>query len=153
KSVFAVVLMGVPAIAQNAPPPAATSSAPDDKSGAYYNFAMGRLYAELAATEGNKGDYVAKAIQHYQEALKLDPSANIIFEELTDIYIQTNRLRDAVSQAEEMLKKNPDNLNARRMLGRIYMRMLNENGSTKINEEYLKQAIDQFQLITAKEPK
>src|SRR6266699_3794555 len=72
---------------------------PDNKAGAYYNFAMGRLYAGMAASEGNKSDYINKSIQHYQEALKLDPSSSIIFEELTDIYIQTNRLRDAVSQA------------------------------------------------------
>ena len=78
---------------------------------------MGRLYAQLAASEGNKNDYVNKAIQHYREALRLDPSANIIFEELTDLYIQTNRLADAVTQAEDMLKQNPDNLDARRMLG------------------------------------
>ena len=53
---------------------------------------MGRLYAQLAAAEGNKNDYINKSIQHYREALRLDPSANIIFEELTDLYIQTNRL-------------------------------------------------------------
>ena len=52
-----------------------------------------------------------------------------------------------------MLKKNPDNLNARRMLGRIYMRMLGDSSAGKINEEYLKQAIEQYQKITEKEPK
>ncbi len=71
------------------------------------------------APRGSKED-VAKSIDHYQQALKLDPSASIIFEELTDLYIQTGRLRDAVTQAEDLLKQNPDNLDARRMLGRIY---------------------------------
>ena len=71
KAASAVVLMGALACAQNAQPPAAASNATDNKAGAYYNFAMGRLYAELAASEGNKGDYVSKAVQHYQEALKL----------------------------------------------------------------------------------
>src|ERR1019366_1985800 len=68
---------------------------PDNKAGAYYNFAMGRVYAELAQAYGNKPDYLTKAIQHYQEALKLDPGASLVFEELTDLYIQTNHLRDA----------------------------------------------------------
>ena len=72
---------------------------PDNKAGAYYNFAMGRVYAELAQAYGNKPDYLTKAIQHYQEALKLDPSASLVFEELTDLYIQTNHLRDAITQA------------------------------------------------------
>src|SRR5690349_20801959 len=126
---------------------------PDNKAGAYYNFAMGRLYAELAGSQGNKTEYVSKAIQHYQEALKADPGSSIIFEELTDLYIQTNRLRDAVTQAEDMLKQSPDNLEARRMLGRIYTRMAGENQSGRVDERYLKQAIEQFQKITDKDSK
>ena len=105
---------------------ASPATAPDDKSGAYYHFAMGRLYALLAGAEGSKED-IAKAIENYQEALKLDPSASIIFEELTDLYIQTGRLQDAVTQAEDLLKKDPENLDARRMLGRIYTRMIGGN--------------------------
>jgi tetratricopeptide (TPR) repeat protein len=131
----------------------APQTPPDNKAGAYYNFAMGRLYAGLAASEGNKNDYVSKAIHHYQEALKLDPSSGIIFEELTDIYLQTNRLRDAVAQAEDLLKQNSDNLDARRMLGRIYMRMAGDNQSGRVDERYVKSAIEQFQKVTEKDPK
>jgi len=132
--------------------PAETATTPDsNKAGAYYNFAMGRLYAELAGAYTNRNDYVTKAIQHYQEALKLDPSAGIIFEELTDLYIQTNRLRDAVAQAEDLLKQNPDNLDARRMLGRIYTRMAGDSQAGKVNEDYLKLAIEQYQKVTAKD--
>ena len=134
--------------------PAETSNAPDNnKAGAYYNFAMGRLYAELAGAYSNRNDYVSKAIQHYQEALKLDPSAGIVFEELTDLYIQANRLRDAVAQAEDLLKQNPDNLDARRMLGRIYTRMAGDSQAGKVNEDYLKLAIEQYQKVTAKDAK
>jgi tetratricopeptide (TPR) repeat protein len=134
----------------SANPPA---NAPDNRAGAYYHFAMGRLYAELAGAEGNKED-VNKSIEHYQEALKLDPTAGIIFEELTDLYIQTGRLQDAVAQAEGLLKQDPGNLDARRMLGRIYTRMIGGNPQDgKINENFLRQAIDQYQKITQKDPK
>ena len=125
---------------------------PDNKAGAYYNFAMGRVYAELAQAYGNKPDYLNKAIQHYQEALKLDPSASLVFEELTDLYIQTNHLRDAITLAEEMLKQSPDNVDARRMLGRIYMKMIS-TADNRINEDYLRKAIEQLQKVTEKEPK
>src|SRR5258708_1869833 len=118
--------------------PAPPDGAQENKAGAYYNFAMGRVYAELAQASGNK-DYLTKAIQHYQDALKLDPSASIIFEELTDLYIQTNHLRDAITQAEDMLKQNPDNVDARRMLGRIYMKMTSTQDN-RINKDYLPQA-------------
>jgi len=146
---FAVSLASV-SFAQT---PAQTAQAPDNKAGAYYNFAMGRVYAELAAAYGNRPDYVSKAIQHYQEALKLDPSAGIIFEGLTDLYIQNNRLRDAVDQAEELLQQNPDNLAARRMLGRIYTRMVSNPQNGRMDEGYLHKAIEQYQKITAKDPK
>jgi len=151
KALLIVTSLGCAAFAQT---PAGTAKAPDDKSGAYYNFAMGRVYAELAQATGNKPDYLSKAIQHYQEALKLDPSASIIFEELTDLYIQTNHLRDAITQAEDLLKQNPDNLDARRMLAKIYFRMIPTNTQDgRINEDYLKKAIEQYEKITTKEPK
>ena len=132
--------------------PGRNPETPDNKAGAYYNFAMGRVYAELAQAYGNKPDYLTKAIQHYQEALKLDPGASLVFEELTDLYIQTNHLRDAITQAEEMLKQNPDNVDARRMLGRIYMKMISTQDN-RINEDYLRKAIEQLQKVTEKDPK
>jgi len=133
----------------NANPPAPAS----DKAGAYYNFAMGRLYAELAGSEGGRNDYVTKAIQHYLDALKQDPSAGMILEELTDLYIQSGRLRDAVTQAEDLLAQNPDNLGARRMLGRIYTRMIGDAQQGRINQEMLRRATEQYQKITEKDPK
>jgi tetratricopeptide (TPR) repeat protein len=154
---FLCLPLGAILLAQTPQPQTpATQAAPGkdaDKSGAYYNFAMGRLYAQLASSEGNKNDYVAKAIQHYREALRLDPTANIVFEELTDLYIQTNRLSDAVTQAEDMLKQNPENLDARRMLGRIYTRMIPENQPGRVDERYVRRAIEQYETITQKDPK
>ncbi len=154
KALLLAVSLCFACLAQSPKPQTANpATAPDDKAGAYYHFAMGRLYALLAGAEGSKED-VAKSIDHYQQALKLDPSASIIFEELTDLYIQTGRLQDAVTQAEDLLKKNPDNLDARRMLGRIYTRMIGGNPQDgKINENFLHQAIDQYQKIVLKDPK
>ena len=152
-AVLAFFTHGQPALGQ----PAANSGRPaadkTDKAGAYYNFAMGHLYAELAGAYSNRSEYVNKAIDHYRQALKLDPSAAYIFEELTDLYIQTGHLRDAVTEAQEMLKQKPDNIEARRILGRIYTRMIGDAQQGKINQEMVKQAIDQFSQITAKDPK
>lgn len=133
------------------PPASANTSA--DRSAAYYNFAMGHLYAELAGAYGNRGDYFNKAIDYYKQAMKLDPSAKFLSEELTDLYIQAGRLKDAVTEAQEMLKQDPDNLDARRLLGRIYARLIGDAQQNKINEDMLRSAIDQFQRITAKDPK
>src|SRR5919197_3774208 len=96
---------------------------------------MGHLYAELAAASGNREEYVSKAIEHYKQALKLDPGAGFLFEELTDLYIQAGRLNNAVVESEEMLRQNPDNLDVRRVLARIYTRLIGDAQQGKINQE------------------
>jgi tetratricopeptide (TPR) repeat protein len=141
------------ALAQNkVPEPVKAAQAPA-KAAAYYNFAMGHLYAEMAAAYGNRGEYVNKAIEHYQAALKLDPSATFLSEELTDLYIQSGQLARAVTEAEELLKQNPDNLDARRVLGRIYARMIGDGNTGKIDEKMLNKSIEQFSIITSKDAK
>jgi tetratricopeptide (TPR) repeat protein len=151
KAVLLVVSMGAACLAQTQPKTAATSPAQDNRSDAYYHFAMGRLYAEMGQADGSKSE-ITKAIQNYEEALKLDPGASIIFEELSDLYIATNRLQDAIGQAEEQLKQNPDNLGARRMLAHVYMRAVT-NGQNGVNEDALRKALDQYQMIVQKDPK
>src|SRR5438034_2679291 len=125
---------------------------PTDKAGAYYNFAMAHYYAEQSAAYGNRGDYYNKAVDYYTQALKLDPSATFLLEELTDLYVQGNQLKSAVAEAEEILKQNPDNLSARRMLGRIYTRSIGDAQQGKINEDMVRKSIEQFQIITTKDP-
>jgi tetratricopeptide (TPR) repeat protein len=154
RSLIVFVLVAGLACVCLAQTPAGTANAPaTNKASAYYNFAMGRLYQELAAADGARSDYVAKAIQHYQEALKQDPSAGMILEELTDLYIQAGRLRDAVTQAEDLLAQDPENLGARRMLGRIYTRMIGDTQRGRVNQEMLRRATEQYQKITEKDPK
>src|SRR5436190_5255861 len=122
-----------------------------EKSGAYYNFAMGHYFAEQAAAYGNRGEYYQKAVDAYKQALKLDPSATFLLEELTDLYVQGNQLKSAVSEAEALLSQDPNNLAARRMLGRIYTRSISDAQQNKIDEAMLKKAIEQYQIITSKD--
>ncbi len=124
-----------------------------DKANAYYHFSMGHLYSELAGAYGIRGEYFNKAIDHLKTALKLEPNNDYILETLTDLYVASNQLRAAVSEAEALLAKNPDNLQARRMLGRIYTRLIGDPQQGQIQEEMLKKAIEQYQMVTSKEPK
>ena len=126
---------------------------PVNKAEAYYNFAMGHIYSDLAGNIGNRGDYLTKAIEHYKAAIKADPTAAFLSEELSDLYIQAGRLRDAVTEAEESLKQNPGDLTARRILGRIYTRLIGDPQSRGINEEMLKRATEQYQKISEQDPK
>jgi len=149
KAFVLFMALGAVAFCQTPAQPAPPS---DAKAGAYYNFTMGRIYAELAQAYGNRPEYLNKAVAFYQEALKADPTAGQVFEELTELYIATNRLRDAITTAEDTLKTNADNIDARRMLARIYMRTIS-TPDNKINEEALKKALEQLKIVTEKDPK
>ncbi len=150
----ALLMAALAASACLAQAPSAPATAADaDKAGAYYNFAMGRLYAELAGSATNQSEYVNKAIQYYQAALRIDPSASLALEELTDVYLQTGKLQDAIDQADALLQKNPDNLAARRILGRIYTRAISNAQDNRIDETMVRHAIEQYEKITEKDPK
>jgi tetratricopeptide (TPR) repeat protein len=134
-----------------------TSAAPKpgakaDKASAYYNYSLGHLYSELAGAYGNR-EFFTKAVESYRAALKADPSATFIAEELSDLYIQSGRLREAVLEAEDALKQNPDDLNSRRLLARIYTRLIGDSQANRIDENMVKKAIEQYQKITAGDPK
>ena len=139
-----------------APPPQAAAPAADkktDKAGAYYNFAMAHLYSELAAMYGNRGEYLNKAIEFYRAAIKADPNAGFLSEELSDLFIQAGQIRSAVEESEATLKQNPNDLNARRILGRIYSRLIGDPGQNRIKEDMVKKAIEQYAKIVEQDPK
>ncbi|MEZ5356294.1 MAG: tetratricopeptide repeat protein [Bryobacteraceae bacterium] len=123
-----------------------------DRASSYYHFSMGHLYAELAGSYGNRGEYLNQAIDHYREAMKADPDAAFLAEELSDLYIQSGRIREGVSEAEAALRQNPDDLNARRILGRIYTRIMGDSQAGRVNDQLLNKAIEQFTEIVKKEP-
>jgi tetratricopeptide (TPR) repeat protein len=132
---------------------AAPDKASADKGSAYYHYSLGHLYAEMAGAYGRSNDFFNKAIENYRLAMKEDPTATFIGEELSDLYIQSGRLREAVTEAEEALKQNPDDLNARRVLARIYTRMIGDAQQNRIDENMVKKAIEQYQKVTEKDPK
>ncbi|MCC6589616.1 MAG: tetratricopeptide repeat protein [Bryobacterales bacterium] len=135
--------IALPALPQNPQPK------PADKASSYYNFSMGHLYAELAGAYGNRGEYLNQAIDHYRSALKADPTATFIAEELSDLYVQAGRLREAVTDNEAAVRDNPNDLNARRILGRIYTRLVGDTQQGKVNENMLQKAIEQYTKIVS----
>src|SRR5271154_366190 len=149
-----LLLFACSAFSQNptpSTPPSSTAKA--DKAAAYYDYSLGHLYSELAAAYGNRGEYFSKAADAYRAALKADPSATFIAEELSDLYIQSGRLREAVLDAEDALKQNPNDLNSRRLLARIYTHLIGDSQTNQIDADMVKKAIEQYQKITESDPK
>src|SRR5205814_598548 len=100
----------------------------------------------------NKAEYLNKAIDYYKKAMKEDPMAGFLGEELSDLYIQTGRLREAVRESEDVLKSNPNDLTARRILGRISARMIGDPQQRGMNQKMLEQATEHYKKITEIEP-
>jgi tetratricopeptide (TPR) repeat protein len=110
------------------------------------------MYADLASINGSP-EYIRKAIENYKLAIKDDPNTPMLSEELSELYIQTGRLREAQSDAEEALKINPNDVNAHRMLGRIFTRQIGDSQEHKIDEAMLKKSIEEYKKITELDPK
>ncbi len=123
-----------------------------DKGLSYYHFSLGHLYADLASQFNNRGDYLTKAIDNFRAAMKADPSATFLAEELSDLYIQSGRLREAMTDAEAALKENPNDLASRRILARMYSRMIGDPQQNRIRDDMVKKAIEQYQKISEAEP-
>ena len=124
-----------------------------DKALSYYHFSLGHLYADLASQFNNRGDYLTKAIDNFRAAMKADPAATFLADELSDLYIQSGRLREAVTDAEAALKENPNDIASRRILARMYSRMIGDPQQNRIREDMVKKAIEQYQKLSEVEPR
>src|SRR4029077_418247 len=122
----------------------ATSAAavPSDRADAYYNFTMGHVY-EQQYENTSKAEYATQAIDFYKKAYALDPKSPVIGERLAEMYWKAQRVREAETEAQELLKRDPNDGQARRLLGHIYLRSLGEANSTGQSETVVR-AAEQF---------
>lgn len=123
------------------------------KASAYYHFALGHLYEDLAGANGNRSEYANKAIENFRLAMKEDPNAGFLVEDVAELYRMSGRLRDAVEEAQGALKTNPDDLNARKVLAHIYTQQIGDAQTNHVDENMAKKAIEQYKYITTKDPK
>src|SRR5579863_389476 len=100
-----------------------TSAVEPDHSRAYYHYMLARRFKELAGIY-NRSDYVEKAISEYKLAMEADPDSLFLRVELADLYWRISRVGDAIREAEAVLKVNPNQVDAHRLLGHIYLRNL-----------------------------
>ena len=131
--------------------PAAPASELDRKSEAYYQFTMGRIYEEQYELTGST-ELAGRAISAYKNAYELDPHSSVIGEQLAEAYARAGRIPDAIAEAEAVLKRDPANLPARRILARIYVRSLGDMDSVSGQKEIVDQAINQYREIVKLDP-
>ena len=129
---------------------APTQHAPD-KAAAYYHFAMAHIYEEMMSMYG-RSEYASRAIDEYRLAIENDPTSDYLNAGLAELYARTGRIKDAVQEAQDIVKRDGNNLEAHRLLGRIYLRSLGDMQSGTQSEEVLKLAIQQYQDIVRLDP-
>jgi tetratricopeptide (TPR) repeat protein len=128
----------------------ASTSTPDHAQ-AYYHYMLARRFRELAGIY-NRSDYVERAISEYKAAMAADPGSLFLRTELAELYWRINRVGDAISEAEGVLKINPDDADAHRLLGHIYLRNLGRGEPDKAASESLAKAIEQFEALVKADP-
>ena len=130
----------------------ATPAKTPDQAAAYYHVSLAHMYEEMMAMYG-RSEYATKAIEEYRQAIENDPSSEYLNASLAELYAKTGRIRDAVLEAQEIIKRDPNNLEAHKLLGRIYLRSLGDLQPGTQSHEVLGLAIEQYEAITKIEPK
>ncbi|HWT66565.1 MAG TPA: tetratricopeptide repeat protein, partial [Terracidiphilus sp.] len=146
--------------AQTAPAAPATSATPStpatDRARAYYHAGLASIYEEQAVNTG-QSEFVAQAIDQYKNALNADPNSPALNDALADLYFRVGKSHEAESTARNLLKTSPDDLDAHKLLGRIYLRQLSEAqnavGSSSPSGNVLDQAVAEFEKIVSLDPK
>lgn len=130
--------------------PSKSPAAPSPRADAYYNFAMGHLFEQqFEAT--SQPEFATQAIDAYKKAYALDPKSAVIGERLAEMYWKAQRVHEAVTEAQGLLKRDPNDLPTRRLLGRIYLRSLGDLSSSA-QSEMAQRAIEQYKEVYRLDP-
>ena len=131
--------------------PTQPNAAPSSRADVYYDFTMGHIY-EQQYENTSKAEYASQAIEFYKKAYALDPKSPVIGERLAEMYWKAQRTRDAVTEAQEILKRQPDDVPTRRLLARIYLRSLGDLSAGVGQSEVAGKAIEQYKEIYRLDP-
>jgi tetratricopeptide (TPR) repeat protein len=122
-----------------------------DKAQAYYHFTLGHLYQERG-TLFNRPDLLSRAIEEFNIALRHDPNSSYLSLELADLYAMTGRWQNAVDEAEAAVSRSPNDATARRLLGRLYLRLLGADRRGQVPEGLDQRAIQKFERLIEEHP-
>lgn len=145
-----------PAPAQPAANAGGDSTQTPNRSSSYFHSAMAEMYEEEAMNSG-RPEFVQHAIEEYKAAINSDPDSAQLQDGLADLYFRTGRAREAEASARANIKAHPDDVDAHKLLGRIYLRQLgdeqNAPSSTSPSGNTLDEAIGEFEKIVSLSPR
>ena len=140
----------------------ASEPAPD-RAAAYFHAALADADEDMATTYGRQ-EFHSRAIEEYKSALRADPNSPLLAISLAEAQLSAGHKAEGIRAAKELLNRDPNNLEAHKLLGRIYLRELGAgsdqssssqpgSGSQTPGTQVLDQAIAEFTKIVALEPK
>ena len=121
-----------------------------DRSSAYYHYGLAHLYEEMAVNAG-RPDYATQAIEEYKLALDADPNSTLLQDGLAELYFKIGRIQEAVTAAQDQVKRNPDDVAAHTLLGQVYLRSLGDMQGPQ-SGQMLKLAIAEYEKIARLKP-
>ena len=122
-----------------------------DHAAAYYHDGLAHLYEEMAVNNG-RPDYAAQAVEEYKLALNADPDNKYLQDGLADLYFRIGRIREAVNSAQDQVKKDPNDIAAHTLLGKVYLRSLGDMQGSQ-STEMLQLAIGEYEKLAQLKPK
>ena len=136
-----------PAAATHLIVPATTTP---DRASSYYHYGLARLYEDMAVNAG-RSDYATQAVEQYKLALDADPNSRLLQDGLADLYFKIGRIREAVTAAQDQVAKNPDDVEAHSLLGKVYLRSLGDM-QTQQSGQMLQLAIAEYEKLAQLKP-
>ena len=127
----------------------ATTTAPD-RASSYYHYGLAHLYEDMAVNAG-RPDYATQAVEQYKLALDADPNSKLLQDGLANLYFKIGRIREAVTAAQDQVSKNPDDVEAHSLLGKVYLRSLGDMQSPQ-SGQMLQLAIAEYEKLAQLKP-
>ncbi len=131
---------------------AGTTQAAPDRAGAYYHYGLAKIYEQQFLANGRQ-DLATQAIEQYKLALTADPDSPQLQDGVAMLYFRLGRIREAVTAAQDQIKKHPDDVEAHTLLGRVYLRSLDDRQAAgPQTQEMLGAAIKEYETIARLKP-
>jgi tetratricopeptide (TPR) repeat protein len=129
---------------------ATQTSKPVDRSAAYYHYGLAHMYEDMAVNAG-RPDFATQAVEEYKLALDADPNSTLLQDGLAELYFKIGRIREAVGAAQDQVKKNPNDVEAHELLGKVYLRSLGDMQSQQ-SAQMLRLAIAEYEKLSELKP-
>ncbi len=118
----------------------------------YDDFTVGHLLEQQFVATGQY-DLADESIAAYKKAIALAPDSSVARERLAEVEAESQHIKDAVLDAREALALDSTDVDAHRLLARIYIRDLGDMSAGEAQKQSIDEAIEQFQDILTLQPK